>query len=232
MDEATFEWELPDGDPARRGVAFALAVGIAVAAALVASGAASIAGLPPLLGAAGGVLCAAAYIATRGRMALRASGARPTGADAEPRLASLVTGLSGDLGVRPPSIWVYDAAGPNALVCGAGGGAIALARSAVEELTRVELEALVAHCLVRLSTRATRTAAVASIGRPIAHLLGAVVGPFDDVQAASVTRYPPALVGVLEKARPAHGRRAPFYFVADGPSHADLDERRRALLDL
>jgi Zn-dependent protease with chaperone function len=232
MDEA-FDWELPaDDTPARLSRAVALAAGMAVAAALLGTGAAFIAGLPPLSGAAAGVVGVAVYMASRGRTALRASRAHRIRPEAEPRLASLVTGLSGDLGLKPPSIWIYETQGPNALVCGAGGGALAVARSAVDDLTRVELEALVAHCLVRLSSRATRIATVASIGRPIARLLGVIVGPFEDVRTAAVTRFPPALGAALEKAHLARGRHAPFYFAADGPSHADVDERRRALSDL
>jgi Zn-dependent protease with chaperone function len=231
MREATFDWGIPPAGRPGAGTALllftvtaALAAGVGVALALLT-------GLTPWVGLGAGA-AAIGYFVTRGRSALRQAGARRTTAAAEPRLASLVEGLAGDLGTKPPQMWIYGGGGPNALACRAGGGAVAVSRSAVEDLTRTELEALVAHCLIRLSARHSQAAAVGSVGSWVAERVGVIVGTEDDARTAALTRYPPAIIGAIRKSEPARGRFAPFYFAAEGPSHTPAAERMAALVDL
>jgi Zn-dependent protease with chaperone function len=231
MIEAIDDWELPTEDRIRHR-ASALGVVLLALAGGIGAGAAAVAGSPLPAGAAAGIALGMLWIASRGRAALRSAGARRIPADAEPRLASLVAGLSSDLGIGAPSLWLYKEGGPNALVCSAGGGAIAVSESAVTRLNRTELEALVAHCLIRLQTRSTRAAAVASAARPFASALGPVVTGLDDARAAALTRYPPAVVNVLKKSHPHSGRFGAFYFHAKGPAHERLEARIEAVSDL
>ena len=118
------------------------------------------------------------------------------------------------------------------MVCRARGDALAVTRALLEGFTRTELEAVVSHCLVRLNSvdldRASLSVALGPLGS------GSIptVGDRDDVAAAAVTRYPPALAAAIEKAEPRSGRYAAFWFVASGRSHRSASERAAALRDL
>ena len=232
MADAIVDWEIPTREHRARWLAWVLVAALGGACGAVGAAVAHVAGVPEIAGTAAGLVLVAAYTALCGRMALRAAGARRAAPGEVPRLASLVNGLSEDLRIRSPTIWLYDGGGPNALVCRSGAGAVAVARTALHDLTRVELEALVAHCLVRLSGGASTAATIAALGLAFARLMGPIVDERDDVRAAAVTRYPPALASVLEKSDLARGRYGPFYFAADGPSHLSVHERVQALLDL
>jgi hypothetical protein len=232
MADAVFDaWGLPARD-ARGRKAGLLAISMGVIAGVIGAGGAALFEVTPWLGVALGVVIIAAHAGTRSRAALRRSGAKRISGDSQPRLASLVAGLARDLDIKPPATWMYDGAGPNALVCRAGGGAIAVSSAAISVLNRTELEALVAHCLARLATGATRAATVASMGRLVAMYLGAIVTTVDDARCAALTRYPPAVGGALQKCDPQSGRFAPFYVVGAGPSHAPVNDRIAALTDL
>jgi Zn-dependent protease with chaperone function len=229
MAQTTFDWGVPARSYPNLGLAIALATLAAVVVVVAAAALAAAMGLHPVVGAVTGALLVAGFAALRGRMALRRARARRIPSDAEPRLSSLARGLAADLDMRCPQLWLYEGRGPNALVCA---GAVAVSRAALTDLNRTELEAVVAHCLVRLKARSTRIATLASLSHALARSIGTIVGPTEDARAAALTRYPPALVAAIAKAAPAQGRYGPFYFVADGPVHAHADARIKALSDL
>ena len=156
-------------------------------------------------------------VKTRARRALREVSARPVEPGDHPRATNIVAGLAPRVGGGPAELWVYEGDGPNALTCRLDRIVIATARSLLESYTRTEIEAVIAHCLVR-----SRTA-----GRK-----GVRIGYADDVRAAALTRYPPALAAALRKAQPYQGKFASFYMVAEGPTHRPVEERALALLDL
>ena len=211
------------------------AVGLAGAGVLVVAGGYLLAGTTgaAVAGVALALLAgvAALWVSAQGRLAVRAAGGRPVSPGEAPRLENLVRGVATDLGMAPPAVWIAPEGGPNALVCKNRAAALlAVRRSAVDELTLTELEAVVAHCLVRVRLGDLgMTAVAAAVGAPG---LGPRVGGADDAGAAAVTRYPPALASAIAKAAPVSGRWAPFWFVAEGPSHVPSTERIAALEDL
>ena len=151
------------------------------------------------------------------RAALREAGATALGDDDEPRLRNLADGLGARLGLAHVDLYVYPKGGPNALAGRVERPFVCVARSLLETYTRTELEAVVAHCLIRRSEPARSWLPI---------------GYSDDVRAAALTRFPPALVSAITKAEPYTGRFAAFYLVAEGPTHRPTDERAAALLDL
>lgn len=151
------------------------------------------------------------------RRALREAGARRLQTGEWPRFRNLADGLAERASSPPPDLWVIEDGGLNALSCRLERPVVAVTQSLLDGYTRTEIEAVVAHCLVR---------------NRVAGRKGVRVGYDDDVRAAAMTRYPPALVAVLRKADAYEGRYAGFYMVADGPSHRPVEERVAALLDL
>jgi hypothetical protein len=121
---------------------------------------------------------------------------------------------------------------PNAMVCRAKGPALAVTRGLLDDFTRTELEAVIAHCMVRLLSTDVERASMALAQGPLGTRSIPRVGYEDDVRAAAVTRYPPALADAVEKAKPMKGRYAPFWFVADDRSHRPAQERAAAIRDL
>jgi hypothetical protein len=171
------------------------------------------------------------WIALQGRLALRAAGARPLKPGESPRLVSLARGLSSDLGNDIPALWVIERGAANALVCHAAGPSMAVSSSLLESCSRTELEAVVAHCLTRLARRRPRSLQLLiAVGQT--HRFDGTEVTEDDVAAARLTRYPPALAAALTKSAPVGGRYAALYLVGEGPGLPSADERARALLDL
>ncbi|MDP9224104.1 MAG: hypothetical protein M3P18_09655 [Actinomycetota bacterium] len=171
------------------------------------------------------------WVRGQGRLALRSTRAVPIEPDGAPRLANIAEGLAATAGCPVPSLWLIDEGGPNALVCRAGGvPVIAATRSLVDGYSRTELEAVVAHCLVRLrdSRRLSETVALGP--------LSVTTGPFpdfsQDAAAAALTRYPPALASAIVKARPRSDRFRALWLVADGPFNEPQSARAEMLLDL
>lgn len=164
------------------------------------------------------------------RLALRAARARKLTPGRELRLRNLAAGLAADTTNPVPELWVSRRPERNALVCGRTRPVIVVTQSLLADSSRTELEAVLAHCLVRFrrgdSSRALRALARGSRGRP------PLVGHADDLATAALTRYPPALVRSLRAAEPAGGRYGPLWFVAEGPSHRSVPERIAALQDL
>jgi Zn-dependent protease with chaperone function len=173
------------------------------------------------------------WVRSQGRRAIASIGARAARPGELDRIENLVAGLASDLGIEAPALLVFDEGGANALVARAAGvHRIAFGATMVGEFSRTELEAVVAHCLVRVAAGQIVAAQTGlALGRLGAGLVG-VTGEADDVAAAGVTRYPPALAAAVEKCEPRAGRWAPLWFVAEGPSHVPAHERAAALLDL
>jgi hypothetical protein len=188
----------------------------------------------PALGVAGGIVLLgglAVWVGSRGRALIRASGARRLEAHEAPRLENIVSGLAADLGVTEPGLWISERGGPNAFVAWSGGPQIGVTRSLLTGFTRTEMEAVVAHCLVRIVEGEARATTLGSGLGPLARGGGAVGGTLD-VVAASVTRYPPALASAIGKAEPRSGRFARAWFVSGSSSHVPAEERVAALQDL
>jgi hypothetical protein len=180
------------------------------------------------------VYCAAvtAWVVTQGTRALRSVGAREARPGELGRLENLVRGLSSDLGIKPPVLLVTAALGPNAMVAKGSHYSLVVTEDLVGAFSRTELEAVLAHCLVRI---AGRQVVAAQAGLAMGRLgvgVGGVTGAEDDVLTASVTRYPPALASALEKCELQRGRLAPLWFAAEGPSHVPLARRIAVLNDL
>lgn len=170
---------------------------------------------------------------SRDPVMLKRIGARPLRPDEAPRLRNIVSGLAADLGVQPPDVYVVASGGPNAFVRrGGAGGVLAVTQSLVESYTRTEQEAVVAHCLLRMHRRDFVYANLAARWSDLGAGLAPRVGTADDIEAAALTRYPPALASALGKADPNIKRYTPLWFAAISPSHEDTAARAAALADL
>ncbi len=160
-----------------------------------------------------GVVCAASVRWAAGDLVVRSLGARPVRPDELPRLRNLVEGLCATMGVEPPEVLVVDRPCANALALARSARASWLVVTAGLEpsLSVVELEAVLAHELVRVKLHDTRVAAAAlALAAPLAALRGrsdarvrSLVGPSRlfraDQRAAAVVRYPPGLASALER---------------------------------
>jgi hypothetical protein len=208
--------------PAALAVACAPGVALALAAGLLLGPLA--AGIALLVGSG----ASSAWVALQGRRALRSLRATPARKADAPRLVNLVEGLSQQVGAPAPSVWIADEGGRNALVCRSGGPCLVVTRRLLDEATRTELEAAVAHCLVRLRGGLLRESLGAAFGGPATAL---TVDAALDVRAVAVTRYPPGLAAAIAKADEP-SRLRPFWLVAEGPSHAPRRARLEALADL
>ncbi|HEX2294891.1 MAG TPA: M48 family metalloprotease [Actinomycetota bacterium] len=220
------------GAPARDLTRSRLAIVLAVALA-----GAALAWL--LLGLLGVAAFAASFsgalvwtVSNSGRGMLRRVRAAPLQRGASPRLANVVGGLAPKAGVPAPELWLIEDDAPNALVCFTRRPAIGVTTGLVESFTRTELEAVIAHCLVRLATTSTPLARTMLALSTVSPLFGVPVGDVDDVRTAALTRYPPALASAVTKATPRRGRGAAFWFVADDAMHVPPAQRAAALLDL
>ena len=169
---------------------------------------------------------------TRGRRSALAAqrDAHPLEPGEAPRLESLVKGISSDLGIAPPTLWVAPGP-PNALICSASGPVLLVRTELIETFTRTELEAVVAHSLVRIATGDLRRISLATA-------LGGLAGPAGvsdvtgaDSRSTALTRYPPALASAIEKAA-ASEDRGPGWFVFEAPGRPTAAERAEALGEL
>lgn len=224
------DWDAPGR--VRAGVSPGL-VGLAVAVTLGAI-AWGLVSLP--VGLAVAVVTAGAWsvwVVTRGPSALKAIDATRLDPEAEPRFRNLVAGAASDLGSEVPRLWVIPSDRVNALVAWqVGTHHLAVTEGALRTLNRIELEAVVAHSMVRIASgearRATLALALGPLGRSLVR-----VGPALDVRTAALTRYPPALATALRRCEAVGDRDLdPLWLVADGPTHAGREDRAEALLDL
>ena len=190
-------------------------------------------GFPPVFIINVGIALAAFWwVNNQGLLALRAANAVRCSKDDEPRLWNIAAGLSSDMGSKAPHLFVIPEGGPNALACIARGPALAVTRTLLDTYTRTELEAVVAHGLVRLASGTIERATLAVALGPLGTRSLPRVGGADDVHACALTRYPPALANAIEKAEPRRGRFAAFWFVAEGGGHRPQVERVDAIRDL
>lgn len=177
-------------------------------------------------------LVLALWVRSQGSRVLKSVAARPGKPGELARLENLVRGLSSDLGIAPPDLLVTDEPGPNALVAKRSNHVVVVTADLARDFSRTELEAVLAHCIVRIaSDQVPPTQAGLSLG-PLGLGLGRLTGGPDDIVTAGVTRYPPALATAIEKCEPRRGRFAPLWFVAEGPSHTPPERRIADLRDL
>lgn len=171
-------------------------------------------------------------VSNSGRGMLRREGAHRVKPGTSPRLENMVAGLAEQTKMAPPEVWMIDDDAPNALVCFTKRPAIAVTRGLVDSYTRTELKAVIAHCYVRLAGTSTPLARTLLALSYVSPAFGVPVGDADDLQAAAVTRYPPALATAISRAAPRRGRGAAFWFAAEDGAHVPPAERTAALLEL
>lgn len=129
------------------------------------------------------------------------------GRDADPhrdaRLCNLVEGLATGAGVRHPRLVVVDSPGLNAMAAGTSPGrsVLAVTTGLLDELTRIELEGVLAEALwlIRHNETLPGTVLAATFGIGRSAALTADRDTAADQGAVSLTRYPPALASALEK---------------------------------
>ena len=148
------------------------------------------------------------------------------------RFQNIAEGIAERIGVARPRLLEVDGAGPNAMVFGIRRPTIVVTRQLLEEFTRTEQEAVAAHCLLRIrSGRLWLTHVSEMLGRTGSRFAPRI-GELDDVHAAALTRYPPALASAISKSKPDDSATAPFWFVGYGESHRHPAERVAELKDL
>ena len=91
-----------------------------------------------------------------------------------------------------------DEPGPNALVAKRSGHIVVVTSDLAREFSRTELEAVLAHCLVRIATDKVGTAQVGLALGPLGAGLRGVTGVAEDVATAGLTRYP-ARPGICDR---------------------------------
>ena len=169
-----------------------------------------------------------AWAAGQGRRTLRALPARPLEPGDEPRLENVTRALTTEVAVSAPQLWLVDAAAPNALVTYVRGRpTIAVSTGLVQSYTRTELEAVVAHCLVKLKSAGVLESALTWLAEAPSYRWNG----FYDLEAVAITRYPPALASAIRKAQPSGGRSHASWFAGEEPEPSPR-QRIDALLDL
>ena len=179
-------------------------------------------------------------------LAGRALGGHPADAVQHARLLNLIDGLCATIGTSHPEVRVRDEPGLNAAVCGRrrATATMVFTQGLLDELNRVELEGVVAQQLTRIRCYdmlpATVTVATLGIGTTMLSPPEPVTAM--DRAAVNFTRYPPGLIGALEKmvARSTDVRgtsrpTAPLWFADPGGGRAPvtpLKDRIEALREL
>lgn len=171
-----------------------------------------------LMGAVCGVTAAGALVVVLERRApdaaLRSLGAAPLEPGAEPRFESLVDSICAGHGISEPKLYLVESRAPDAAVAGKPDDTrLVITTGALRQLDRLELEAVVARELVQFGGgihAATVLAAVAPLYGPFAaglrdRLLDDRRLARSDIEGVQLTRYPPALAGVFEKAAQGGG---------------------------
>lgn len=228
------DWDYEGGPGSELRDRTRLGVAVVILVALVGAALGWVA-LGPIGIAAFGAVFAGVIIwiaSNSGRGMLRRENASRVKPGTSPRLENMVAGLAQQTRLPAPELWMIRDPEPNALVCFTRRPAIAVTTGLVETYTRTELEAVVAHCFVRLAATSTPLARTMLALSYVSPAFGVPVGDADDVRAAAVTRYPPALASAVTKAVPRRGRGAAFWFVADDGMHVSPPQRAAALLDL
>jgi Zn-dependent protease with chaperone function len=186
---------------------------------------------PLWLAAPAALVCALAWLGVQRHMV--PAGARPANEVEHGRALNIARGLARDLDVAEPRLLVTSKPGRNAApLRAAGRPQIVLTEDLLGTYTRTELEAVIAHCLVRLKEGGLSWHVCSGAAGDILRRAAPYVGRSVDARAASLTRYPPALAAAIEKATPATGAAAGAWFVGISPSHLPPAERAAALRDL
>lgn len=169
-----------------------------------------------LIGACGLALVWLAIGERRLRSVMLGADSRTASSDDEPRLTNVVEGMCLLVGVSQPALVVASSASANAAAFGRDPdqSTIVVTRGLLDELDRIELEAIVARLLtqIRDGRAAYLTTAVTTVGLPA--LLWSGLRPLvavrlgreastgsdfdDDAEAVRLTRYPPGLADALE----------------------------------
>lgn len=157
-------------------------------------------------------LTAWAVYRTADSTVLRIAGALPAGRDDHARLFNLIEGLCVTAGLPEPAVAVVDTDEPNALVTARGPRAatVVVTTGATRQLTRVELEAVLAQQLSHIATGdATANTVAFAVTRWVrpdgfrSWLSARTTAPqteeLADLAAVSLTRYPPGLIAALER---------------------------------
>jgi Zn-dependent protease with chaperone function len=126
--------------------------------------------------------------------------ARPADARADARLLNVVEGLAPGGGVNRPRVLVVDDPAPNALALGrdARRGCIVTTTGLLGRLSRMQLEAVVAHLLVQLRDGSTTAPTLLLSFRPGRPPVARAVAAAADAAAVTLTRYPPGLSSALQ----------------------------------
>jgi heat shock protein HtpX len=147
-------------------------------------------------------------------VALFLTHARPADAHEHARLHNVVEGLCVAAGLRKPGVYVVDDDATNAFAVGRSPrhASVAVTTGLLERMSRIELEAILAHELSHVKSYdvLVSTLAVVFVGLPLlavaplaGRVLPLVVGrrreALADFSGVQLTRYPPGLVAALEK---------------------------------
>ena len=167
------------------------------------------------------------------------------------RLHNLVEGLCVAAGLRKPDVYVVDDDAPNAFAVGRGPrhASVAVTTGLLEGMSRIELEAILAHELSHVKSYdvLVSSLAVVFVGLPLLavapladRVLPRAVGQrreaLADFSGVQLTRYPPGLVAALEKLKedPAvvrSGSRATAHLWIESPLARNLPDGRLPLPD-
>jgi hypothetical protein len=240
----------PPPDPFRR--AARLAVLLAVVPALVLGLIGLLAGLVVglvifvvVLAGVGGLL-AWGLLRPHDDRVVAAIGGRAADPKTDARLLNLVDGLCTATGLHPPRVVVVESDGLNALAAGRSPSSATLAVTSrlVSELTRMELEGVLAEEVVAIRRGRTIGATAAASVPPFLSRLVSVAAPAEievDRAAVGLTRYPPGLIGALGKMQVEGTSVATppalssLWLAAPAPGDSDrvpLDRRIEALAEL
>ena len=131
-------------------------------------------------------------------------GAGPADEREHARLHNVVDGLCLAAGVPKPALYVVDDPAPNSLVAGVdpARSSLVVTTGLLDALSRIELEGVVAHQLVRIKGKEmVRPTFAANLPAPLAFVARSSESTpaLVDVAAVSLTRYPPGLLAALEK---------------------------------
>lgn len=133
----------------------------------------------------------------------RAVGGRPADPEREARLINLVEGLTVGAGVRPPEVLVLDDPALNLAVFGrrTHHQVLVVTAGLLAELTRIELEGILATAVVAIRRGTTGPATVSASLRGIgaARIMPSNRDTDDDLAAVALTRYPPGLASAVDK---------------------------------
>ncbi len=186
-------------------------------------------------------------------VALAELGARPIADDQRERIDNVVEGLCLSGGFTPPRIHVVGVAAPDAALVGRGrdDSDLVVTTGALDDLSRLELEALMARSLCLLDTDVESATVLCALGRLLggkslarrymrSHLDAKAV-VVADYAGVKITRYPPALASAMTSARDAAGVPARVTtdhlwlfgpVGVDGPPRPPLDQRIDTLQEL